>query len=125
MRSRRIDKSVERLRHSHDVDFKPLARMAARWSIDNQNELSDADPDVPQNLHDRAADNWRPLIAIADLAGGEWPARARRTAIKLSAEEQGKSARTQLLSDIREILGDRDKITSSELVTRLVDTGNL
>ena len=34
-------------------------------------------------LSGRAADNWRPLIAIADLAGGEWPARARRIAQEL------------------------------------------
>ena len=36
-----------------------------------------ADPVVPPNLYNRAADNWRPLLAIADAAGGEWPERAR------------------------------------------------
>ena len=31
-----------------------------------------AAPDMP--LEDRAADTWEPLIAVADLAGGDWPA---------------------------------------------------
>jgi len=38
---------------------------------------------MPASLYGRAADNWRPLIAIADLAGSEWPARARRVAERL------------------------------------------
>ena len=39
---------------------------------------------MPASLDGRAADNWRPLIAIADLAGSEWPARARRVAESLA-----------------------------------------
>jgi len=35
-------------------------------------------PGHARRLFNRAADNWRPLLAIADAAGGEWPARARR-----------------------------------------------
>ena len=41
-------------------------RKAARWVKDNLEALRRADPEVPQELHDRACDNWRPLIAIAD-----------------------------------------------------------
>ena len=29
---------------------------------------------MPAGVFNRAADNWRPLLAIADAAGGEWPA---------------------------------------------------
>jgi len=35
---------------------------------------------MPAGIFNRAADNWRPLLAIADLAGGEWPERARQAA---------------------------------------------
>ena len=31
----------------------------------------------PRALNDRQADNWRPLFAIADLAGDDWPTPAR------------------------------------------------
>src|SRR5207249_1796223 len=38
------------------------------------------DAALPAALDDRAQDGWEPLIAIADAAGGAWPARARRAA---------------------------------------------
>ena len=66
---------IDRLDH-----FEPLRRQAARWAVHNAASLLSADPDVPTALSGRAADNWRPLIAIADLAGGDWPARGRRVA---------------------------------------------
>jgi predicted lipoprotein with Yx(FWY)xxD motif len=48
---------------------------------DNFSKLIDPDPSIPAALNDRAADNWRPLIAIADLAGGEWPQLARQASL--------------------------------------------
>ena len=50
-----------------------LRRRAARWVADHLPALQAADPAVPDELDDRQADNWRPLLAIADEAGGEWP----------------------------------------------------
>ena len=40
---------------------------------------------------DRAADNWRPLLAIADAAGKDWPQRARDACKAMSgaAAEEG------------------------------------
>jgi hypothetical protein len=43
-------------------------------------------PEVPEVLHDRERDLWRVLLAIADVAGGGWPERARRAAEDLSTE---------------------------------------
>ena len=60
-------------------------RKCVRWAQDHLDDLRQADPAVPDQLHDRAADNWRPLLAIADAAGGEWPERARKAAKTLSA----------------------------------------
>src|SRR5438093_758379 len=34
-------------------------------------------PELPEGQNDRAADIWEPLLALADLAGGEWPKRAQ------------------------------------------------
>jgi hypothetical protein len=39
-------------------------------------------------LEDRAADTWEPLIAIADLAGDGWPARARTAAVRTTKSSQ-------------------------------------
>jgi hypothetical protein len=70
----------------------------------------DADSEVSGELHDRAADNWRPLLAIADLAGGDWPAKARAAALALSGEEAAEdgSLGVQLLQDIREAFATLD-----------------
>jgi hypothetical protein len=67
--------------------------------------LSAADPDVPACLHDRAADNWRSLLAIAEAAGGEWHARARRAAVALTqaSTEEMETAGIILLADLREL----------------------
>lgn len=40
-------------------------------------ELAGAFPEIPDELGDRAADCAEPLLAIADYAGGTWPADAR------------------------------------------------
>jgi hypothetical protein len=58
--------TVERLGRR---DNAALRSQAARWAADNFDKLADPDPTMP-DLNDRAADNWRPLLAIADLAGG-------------------------------------------------------
>ena len=110
--------TVERLRRRDNADFAALRSQAARWAADNFDELADPDPKMP-NLNDRAADNWRPLLAIADLAGGTWPEEARRAACLLSGEEQEDAIGVELLRDIRFAFGDDDVIRSSDLVAQL------
>jgi Protein of unknown function (DUF3631) len=48
------------------------------WLEPQIEELRRARPELPDELDDRAQDIWEPLLAIADLAGGDWPTRARR-----------------------------------------------
>ena len=77
--------TVARMRVDHDHGFVVLASKAARWVADTPQTLRDLDPDVPPALNDRQADNWRPLLAIADLAGGDWPAPRPRRSARASA----------------------------------------
>jgi hypothetical protein len=81
--------------------FQALRSNALRWADDNFKALVDSDPQIPAALNDRAADNWRPLIAIADLAGGKWPDAARRSAVALSATTEDDSTEIRLLSDLQ------------------------
>jgi putative DNA primase/helicase len=113
--------NVERLRRRDGDELALLRRRAARWADDNFSQLTDPDPDVPNALNDRAADNWRPLLAIADLAGGRWPQRARDAACVLSGEGRDMpSIGIELLADIREAFGrERDVLSSAELVEQL------
>ncbi len=111
---------VERLRRRDNEEFAALRRQAARWAADNFSKLTDPDPQIPDALNDRAADNWRPLIAIADLAGGMWPERARRAAYTLSGDTTDTSPYVGLLADIRQAFGDDEAMRSVDLVAALV-----
>jgi len=112
--------AVARLRKRDNDEFAVLRRQLARWADDNFAKLTDPDPQVPDTLNDRAADNWRPLIAIADLAGGEWPERARDAACILSGEgHDATSINVELLADIRLAFAKAHVIRSADLVAKL------
>jgi hypothetical protein len=53
---------VARLRKRDNDEFAMLRRKAARWAEDSFPRLIDPEPDIPEALNDRAADNWRPLL---------------------------------------------------------------
>jgi hypothetical protein len=113
---------VERLRHADPGLFEELASKLARFADDYREQVRHARPELPESLNDRAQDNWEPLFAIADVAGGDWPARARQTALKLSGTESAvMSTGTQLLADIREVFETRgvDRIATWRLVEEL------
>ena len=99
-------KSGERTKHFRSIDdagLVELRRRALRWAIDNGEKLEGVEPDLPPGFDNRLGDNWELLFAIADHAGGEWPAKARKAAIKLSQVENIASIGTQLLADIKAI----------------------
>jgi hypothetical protein len=78
------------------------------------------DPEMPPSLRNRAADNWRPLLSIADSLGYGEPARAAATA--LSADRLYEDVGVQLLADVRTIFQARgiDRIGSAALVEQLI-----
>lgn len=120
MERKRASEPAERLRHG--LRFDDLRRQCARFATDNEAAIRNANPAIPANLNDRAADNWLPLLALADLAGGDWPRRARHAALVLSGgEDEALGLGAQLLADIRQMFSDAgtDKLTSKDLCARL------
>jgi hypothetical protein len=124
MRRRAPDEQVEpfrarKVRPEGDV----LRQRLARWTNDRSALLSDADPEMPPGITDRAADVWEPLVAIGDAAGGDWPIRARNAAVVLNGERlvADPSFGVRLLVDIRSAFDEdgADRLTSTDLVTRL------
>ena len=61
------------------------SRLAQLGSRSHLEELKEAVPVMP--VEDRAADTWEPLIAVADLAGGDWPERARAACLAMAGDE--------------------------------------
>jgi len=71
---------VTKLKHA-DPELAALRPQLMGWVADNGERLGRIEPETPAGLHDRAADNWNPLLAIAELAGGDWPERAMLLAV--------------------------------------------
>ena len=124
MRRRLPSEIITQFRADRTDDLKILARKAARWANDNLEALRAMDPVMPTTITNRDADNWRPLFAVADAAGGEWPARARAIAETMTDKAEGddQSLKTMLLEDIRSVFATKgvDKLPSAELVEALL-----
>jgi putative DNA primase/helicase len=105
LRRRRPDERIESLRHGRTAGLDTLARKAARWAADNAAALAAADPAMPEGIYNRVADNWRPLLAAADAAGGAWPDRAREAAAALTRDgtDDNESTRVLLLGDFHDL----------------------
>ena len=82
---------------------------------------------MPETAFNRLADNWRPLFAIAEIAGGDWPQRARAAFIGLTAtaDLDAQGVGTMLLVDIAAIFAakDRDKLPSLEESLAAIEAG--
>ncbi len=113
-RQREVEAETTQLRG----EFETWAAMAVE-------KLRAARPELPDQLSDRQQDGAEPLLAIADVAGGEWPEKARQALIELCAEAQAAddSAGKRLLGDIRETFNERaaDRLPSAELAKALAE----
>jgi hypothetical protein len=107
----------------HTEREQELCRKLARWCVDNLTRLEAADPTLPTGVFNRLADNWRPLFAVAEVAGGEWPKRAESAFARLTSRDDVdvQGIGTMLLADIRQVLsGSRDeRVFSKTLVESL------
>jgi hypothetical protein len=97
-----------------------LRRKLKRWAMDNIETLKRSDPSVPETGNDRASDNWTPLLNIADVAGGEWPERARTAMLALEGSSDEGTTKELLLKDISGIFDGTDKMSSAALVDELI-----
>ena len=94
----------------------------ADW-LEPNDDISEAPPELPDELDDRAQDVWEPLLAVADLAGGDWPDRARRAALELSTgeEREDDSITAQLIRDINAVFERRarNSLKTADLLDEL------
>jgi putative DNA primase/helicase len=116
--------NVDRLRHAETGLFSMLATKLARWADDNREQVRQARPDLPAQLNDRAQDNWEPLLAIADVAGGSWPGMARQAALTISRGREGNlMLGAELLVDIRSVFEEKraERISTADLIAALIE----
>lgn len=114
---------VKHLRLDRLTELEPFRRRASTWAANNLETLKNHDPILPDGLVNRPADNWRPLLGIADIAGGDWPGLARGAAVQLTRELRSRDLSEQviLLSDLRSLFHSTGKtrLTSREIVDSL------
>ena len=125
MKRRGAGETVESLRLDRlDQETEPIKRRVLRWCRDHGAAIAERDPEVPNELNDRAADNWRPLLAIADEMGGDWPTLARSAARALAAQvdrdEQDEIA--MLLADVRGVFSRHNarRLKTEDLAAGLI-----
>jgi hypothetical protein len=107
LKRRLHSESIEPFRLDRTEHLDVLARQCARWAQDNAEIVRAADPDMPSGIFNRDADNLRPLLAIANIAGGEWPERARKAALagREASGDVDEGSRLELLSRCRQVAG--------------------
>ncbi|MEU8679093.1 DUF3631 domain-containing protein [Streptomyces sp. NPDC048560] len=105
MRRRRPGENVAEFRSARDIPvLNALRDRLAAWLTPLHAEAMELTPPMP--VEDRAADTWEPLVAIADLAGGQWPALARAACLAMTRREaeqdqDSSGLSIRLLADIR------------------------
>jgi Protein of unknown function (DUF3631) len=116
---------VERFRRVRVTpEGEGLRDRLADWLGPQAEALRAAEPPLPEELDDRAQDCWEPLLAIADLAAGGWPERARAAARALSGAldpAADDSVARLLLADLRAVVfrGETERISTADLLTAL------
>jgi hypothetical protein len=97
----------------------------ADWVEPQVDWLRAARPNLPDELDDRAQDMWEPLLAIADVAGGDWPQRAWKAALELSGNcvREDDSLTALLLKDIYTVFssGAGDRLQTADLISYLTE----
>jgi hypothetical protein len=124
MRRRANTEKVSQFRSRRDAPIlEALRARLSVWAAKQTAVLTDAEPEMP--VEDRAADTWEPLVAVADAAGGRWPALARAACKALvdgadDADEDG-SLSTKLLVDIKAVFAEKAVpfLSSADLVAAL------
>lgn len=120
MRRRAGHEKIARFRMRRD---KPRVRVVGQrlgeWALARARLIGDAEPDMPETLNDRAMDAWESLVAVADVAGGDWPRLARTAAMTLAGDAEEDSLAVRLLADVRRVFGEANRLSTDDLLDAL------
>lgn len=120
MRRRSPSEKVEPWRaRLNEPEAHELRDALAAWAADDAHRVEW--PDMPDGIEDRSADVWEALLAVADLAGGCWPERARCSAVALVADSMAgaPSIGVLLLRDLKAVFAGRDRMPTEAILTAL------
>lgn len=119
MRRRAPQETVEPFRYRLNApEGKEIGWRLAGWA----GSIELRWPEMPDQITDRNADCWEPLLAVADAAGGAWPERARVAAVALVADSMAAppSLGVRLLADLRTVFGESAHMPTEEVLAALM-----
>jgi Protein of unknown function (DUF3631) len=123
LRRRKKDEAVEEFKHVDDAGVADLRSRLRRWSMDNQDALRGVKPSIPEELHNRRADNWKLQFAIADLCSGVdgWGDKARNAAVKIETGSDSRTASAKALAMAYTVFAGikGDAISSENLIQQM------
>jgi Protein of unknown function (DUF3631) len=67
------------------AEAAPLRELLQLWAEFVHAHAHKHLPEIPEEINNRDADVWEPLLSVADLAGGHWPTTARVAAVAVVA----------------------------------------
>jgi putative DNA primase/helicase len=105
---------------AEDTNFYTLRCKLARWAADNMEAIKRATLAMPRGVTNRLEQNWKLLLAIADLASGDWPKRARAAALRLTRDHNEPSYGKLLLAALRKLVKQHGQILASEQIPNLL-----
>jgi hypothetical protein len=122
LQRKKREEAVERFRYRKAyAETEELRNALAVWASMNVEALAEAEPDLPHQLDDRAAEGWEPLLAIADTASTEMAALARRAAVGLAKDapddEDGQGV--LLLHALKALFADREVVWTEHIIEAL------
>lgn len=100
--------------------FVRLQQQLARWALDHGDTVRYQRPTIPIILNDRAADNWRPLLAVAAVIGGDWPEIATKAALDVhGAQDPEETVPNALLKELQQMFSGADFFPTDEILEAL------
>jgi len=106
----------------------PFGKELEDWALSNMDKMRLIDPVVPGK--NRTRQIWKPLFKIAQIAGGEWPDRVKRSFVEMTREPgKEQSLPHKLLSDLQVVFtsgeGPRAYVPSSTLIDELTSVSDM
>jgi hypothetical protein len=113
--------SVARLRERElRESLDDLRAQLENWAAEHAEALAAFQITEPiREIDDRLEEAWEPLLAVAEVAGGDWPERGRRAAVALSASDAGAEDRGQLLLCALKAMFTDDAMFTADICSKL------
>lgn len=123
MAQRRPEQEIEHFSSRiHTAIGISIGEAVGSWARSVTLDLANAWPVVPDGVRDRQEEVWSPLLAIAEIAGGDWPERARAACSELvlgNESEPVLSPGQRILNDLKAVWGRDGNLPTATIVRRL------